>query len=60
MYAEAGIPEYWIVNLVNSLLMVYRQPVDGVYRSVTMLSEGDTVQPLAFPDVTIAVSEIVA
>jgi Uma2 family endonuclease len=60
MYAAAGIQEYWIVNLVDSLLVVYRQPVDGVYRSVTMLGKDDSIQPLAFPDVTIAVSEILA
>ena len=60
MYAEAGIEEYWIVNLVNSLLLVYRQPVDGVYRSVQMLGKDDSITPLAFPDVTIAVWEILA
>jgi Uma2 family endonuclease len=60
MYAAAGIQEYWIVNLVDSLLVVYRQPVDGVYRSVTMFGKDDSIQPLAFPDVTIAVSEILA
>jgi len=59
MYAQAGIPEYWIVNLVDLTLLVHREPVDGVYRSVTVLVQGDTVQPLAFPDVSIAVAEIV-
>ena len=60
IYAQAGIEEYWIVDLVNSQLLVYRQPVDGAYRSVRVLGKEDTVQPLAFPDVTIAVSEILA
>ena len=60
IYAQAGIAEYWIVNLVDSQLLVYRQPIDGVYRSVTVLGKGDTIQPLAFPDITIDVSEILA
>jgi Uma2 family endonuclease len=60
MYAQAGIPEYWIVNLVDAQLLVYRQPVDRVYRSVQPLKKGDSVQPLAFPDVTLDVSEILA
>jgi Uma2 family endonuclease len=60
IYAQAGIADYWIVNLVDSQLMVYRQPVDGVYRSVQVLGKEDTIQPIAFPDVTIAVSEILA
>ena len=60
MYAQAGIADYWIVNLVDLHLLVYRQPVDGVYRSVQILGTEDSIQPLAFPDVTITVSEILA
>lgn len=60
IYAQAGIADYWIVNLVDKQLIVLRQPVDGVYRQVEVLGPGDSIQPLAFPDVTIAVSEILA
>lgn len=60
IYAQAGIADYWIVNLMDSQLLVYRQPVDGAYRSMQTLGKEDSVQPLAFPDVTIAVSEILA
>jgi Uma2 family endonuclease len=60
MYARAGIADYWIVNLMDSQILVYREPVDGVYRSVQALGHEDVVQPLAFPDVSIAVSEILA
>lgn len=60
IYAQAGIEDYWIVDLVNMQVLVFRQPVDGVYRSVQALARGDTIGPLAFPDVTIAVSEILA
>jgi Uma2 family endonuclease len=60
VYAQAGIADYWILNLVDATLMVYRRPVDGTYRSEQVLGREDSVQPLAFPDVTIAVSEILA
>ena len=60
LYAQAGIAEYWIVNLVTMQLMVYRRPVDGEYRDVRVLGKGDTIQPLAFQDVTIEVAEILA
>ncbi|HVT28629.1 MAG TPA: Uma2 family endonuclease [Lacipirellulaceae bacterium] len=30
-YARAGIPEYWIVNLVNRTLEVHRGPTSGDY-----------------------------
>jgi Uma2 family endonuclease len=60
MYAQAGIPDYWIVNLADSNVIVLRQPVDGEYRSVQTSGRGDVLQPLAFPDVVIAVSDVLA
>jgi Uma2 family endonuclease len=60
LYARAGIAEYWIVNLISSQVVVLREPVDGVYRSVQVLAPDESVQPLAFPDISIAVSEILA
>ena len=54
MYAKAGIAEYWIVNLVDRLLEIHRepgpmseQPLGFSYRSVTRHHDGDTVAPLA-------------
>ena len=57
-YAQAGIQECWIVNLVRNLLEVYRDPVDGVYRSSQILRRGDRVAPLARPDASIASSDL--
>jgi Uma2 family endonuclease len=57
-YAQAGIIEYWIVDLTGDRLLVYRDPRDGVYQSVQALTREDTVQPLAFPELTIAVADI--
>ena len=48
LYARAGIPRYWIVNLVDRRLEVHEQPaeIDGVpgYRRVTSWSVGQTVE----------------
>ena len=60
VYAQAGIQEYWIVNLVAMQLLVHRRPVDGKYLDVQVLGQSDTIQPIAFPDVTIDVAEILA
>ena len=57
-YTQAGIIEYWIVDLANDRLVVHRGPVDGVYQDVRILTREDTVQPLAFPELTIAVTDI--
>jgi Uma2 family endonuclease len=57
-YAQAGIVEYWIVDLANDRLLVLRAPRDGAYQSVEALTRGDSVRPLAFPELSIAVADI--
>lgn len=58
VYAEAGIIEYWVVNLKTRQLIVWSNPQNGEYTSeITLL--GGTIYPLAFPDVAISVDKIV-
>ena len=33
-YARAGVPEYWMVDLVERQIVVHREPVGGVYTNV--------------------------
>ena len=58
IYAEAGIPEYWIVNPVARQVEIYRQPVDGEYQWLKVLQEGDSIAPLYRPDAEIAVDDL--
>jgi Uma2 family endonuclease len=58
LYAEAGIVEYWLVNLVEDHILVYRDPSPSGYGVVQVLRRGDVIRPLAFPDVDIAVSDL--
>lgn len=58
LYAEADVPEYWIVNLVDCELLVFRSPEKGVYRDRTTYRAGDRVAPAAWQDVIIEVSEL--
>ncbi|MEM9540297.1 MAG: Uma2 family endonuclease [Cyanobacteria bacterium P01_E01_bin.42] len=60
LYAAANIPEYWIVDIKNRKLIVFRSPESGDYQQSIALSVSETVSPLAFPDLAIAVSEIFA
>lgn len=56
LYAQAGIQEYWIVNLEASIVEVYRQPLSsGSYASRADFSRGQTVCGLAFPQVSLAI-----
>jgi Uma2 family endonuclease len=59
VYAKAGISEYWIVDLVHETLECYCEPSNESYGSVRRLHSGDTIAPLAFPDVELRVSDII-
>ncbi|MEO0848714.1 MAG: Uma2 family endonuclease [Cyanobacteria bacterium J06648_1] len=56
-YARNGIPEYWIIDLVNKKLIVHTQVQDNTYLQVTEYKTG-TVSPVAFPHIAIALDKI--
>ncbi|MGH7389924.1 MAG: Uma2 family endonuclease [Candidatus Rokuibacteriota bacterium] len=65
LYARAGLQDYWIVNLVDRVLEVYRDPGPDPsaahgwrYRSVASLGRGDVVVPLAFASGGLAVADL--
>jgi Uma2 family endonuclease len=43
LYSRAGVPEYWVLDLVRRRLVVYREPGDADYRQAQVLAEGDAV-----------------
>jgi Uma2 family endonuclease len=57
LYAAAQIPEVWIEDLQNNLLLVFRDPVTGSYQTCLTLTREDAVSVQAFPDVAFKVSE---
>ncbi|NET47633.1 MAG: Uma2 family endonuclease [Merismopedia sp. SIO2A8] len=57
VYAEAGIPEYWVVDLKNQQLYVFRNLVQGTYQSQQILTN-QTIAPLSFPNVNIDVQQL--
>lgn len=58
LYARAGISEVWIVSRRDACVEVYRDPSDDHYASISFAGPEQTLAPMAFPDMTIAVSEI--
>ena len=58
MYAVHGVADLWVVDLQDDHLVVHRDPTPNGYASVTSFSRGESVSPLAFPDVTFTVDEI--
>ena len=58
IYAEAGVPEYWIVNVREQVVEVYRTPVEGRYTERRQVGADARLRPIEFPDVEIAVGEL--
>lgn len=58
LYASHNIPEYWIVNLIDDCLEVYRQPQDGDYLQKIVLGKSDSLNLVALPEVRIEVAAI--
>jgi len=61
LYAEAGVPEYWVVDCVAESVDVHRAPHAGGYRDIVRVAAPtDTVALQAFPDVVLTLAEIFA
>ena len=60
IYAAAGIHEYWILDLNNKSLEVYRDPAGESYGSTLKLAGDDQVSPLACPEATLRVGSLFA
>jgi Uma2 family endonuclease len=58
IYAAAGVPEYWIVNLTNRMIEVHRDLVTGGYASRTLERAGKILHPKTFPDVAVPTAEL--
>ncbi len=57
-YGGAGIPDYWVVDIPNRLLHVFREPTPDGYASETVLTPEDEVRPLAAPDAAVRVADL--
>jgi len=60
LYAEAGIREYWVVDLVDNVILVHRDPdpTERRYRATAVVRGGETIAFEAFPADLLSVDEI--
>ena len=65
LYARVGVAEYWIVNLLDRRLEVYRDPARQPearygwgYRDVRSYGPGDWISPQAAPPATVQVADL--
>lgn len=58
LYAENNIQEFWLVNLPDQILERYSQPQAKAYTEQQTLTRDQTISPLAFPDLTLNLTQI--
>jgi Uma2 family endonuclease len=58
MLRHVGSPQAEHVNLEEKQLEVHRDPQGDTYSRVELLRPGQTITPLAFPELTLAVADI--
>ncbi len=58
LYARAGVPELWIVDVSSRRMEVFREPDPQGYRLIRILNEDEGVEPLFDPGSTLSVKSI--
>jgi Uma2 family endonuclease len=58
VYARAGVLEYWVVNLIDHRIEVHADAAGAAYNSITSARAGESIRLRRFPDVELAVADI--
>lgn len=58
LYAEDNIVEVWLVDINEQCVVVYREPSPSGYQNIQRFQRGQTLSILAFPDLEIAVVDV--
>jgi Uma2 family endonuclease len=60
LYARCGIPEVWVVDLSDRTIRIYREPSARGYRESFIVTQEESVQCVALPQVYVAARELVS
>ena len=58
IYARAGVPEYWVLDLASRKLIVHRQLLQGQYTEILSLDETEAASLAGHPDATLAIARL--
>lgn len=58
LYARAGIPEYWLINLIDECLEVFRNPARERYQYHLILGSAESIALLTHLDQPLSVSDL--
>lgn len=59
LYAKAGIPEVWLLDLPGQRLEVYRRPSGEGYREILYPAFDETIAPVLLPDLVLPVNSLI-
>jgi Uma2 family endonuclease len=57
LYSQGLIEEYWVLDINQRQLYIFRLPSSGGYLFQQVLSDGEIVSPLAFPEIKLSISD---
>ncbi|HYH85320.1 MAG TPA: Uma2 family endonuclease [Pyrinomonadaceae bacterium] len=58
LYARAGVPEVWIVNLADERIETYADLAGGVYQTTASAARGEEVQARGVASLRLSVAEV--
>ena len=58
LYARSSIAEYWVIDIKNRQVQIFRDPTPTGYSSQLILTETHSVSPLAFPEMILSIASI--
>jgi Uma2 family endonuclease len=59
LYAKAGIPEVWLIDLTTDTAVVYRNPLGDAYQDIRNAGSSDVLNPHLLQQVSLRVEEII-
>ncbi|MDQ2806849.1 MAG: Uma2 family endonuclease [Chloroflexota bacterium] len=60
LYAQAAIPEVWIINLGAKSVEQYTEPANGAYKTLRTIEHDAAITPTLLPGLTLAVADFIA
>jgi Uma2 family endonuclease len=60
LYAASNVSEYWVVDLASRTVEIFTDPRDDAYAGSRVLAAGERITPGAFPDVAVAVDDVLS
>ncbi len=58
LYAQAAIPEVWLVSIPDERIERYTDPMNGIYQMIQIVQRGQDVVSTALPKLTLAADSI--